>query len=58
MRSCKKLVPCLIKSVLASSKMDLPLAKAKPISNSGSTPAITYLRTGKKIAGGERSETT
>jgi len=36
-RSCEKLPPCLIKPVLASSKMDLPLAKAKPISNGCST---------------------
>ncbi|OPJ75483.1 hypothetical protein AV530_008981 [Patagioenas fasciata monilis] len=28
----------------ASSKMDLPLAKAKPIRDSGSTSVITYLR--------------
>ncbi|GAB0203971.1 AN1-type zinc finger protein 5-like [Grus japonensis] len=28
----------------AGSKMDLPLAKAEPISNSGSTSVITYLR--------------
>jgi len=39
-----------------SSKMDSPLAKAKPISNSGSASAIICLRRGEKVAGGERSE--
>jgi len=43
-RSCKKLPPCLIKPVPAGSKMDLPLAKAEPISNGGSASVITYLR--------------
>jgi len=28
--------------------MDPPLAKAKPISNNGSTSVITYLRKGRK----------
>ena len=42
-RSCEKLPPCLIKPVPAGSKMDPPLAKAKPISNGGSTSMITYL---------------
>ena len=32
-RSCEKLALCLIKPVPAGSKTDLPLAKAKPISN-------------------------
>jgi len=41
----------------AGSKTDPPLAKAKPISNSGSTSMIMYLRRwGKKIAEGKRSE--
>ena len=40
-RSCKKLPPCLIKPVPAGSKMDPPLAKAKPISDGGSTSVIT-----------------
>ncbi|GAB0204530.1 acid sphingomyelinase-like phosphodiesterase 3b [Grus japonensis] len=31
----------------AGSKTDLPLAKAKPISNSGSASGITYLRRGE-----------
>jgi len=30
------------------SKMDLPLAKAKPISNGGSTSGTTDLRRGRK----------
>jgi len=47
-RSCKKLPACLIKPVLAGSKMDPLLAKAKPISDGGSTPVITYLRRGRK----------
>jgi len=48
-RSCEKLLPCLIKPVPASSKMDLLLAKAKPISDSGSASGITYLRRGKNL---------
>ena len=52
-RSCEKLPPSLIKPVPAGSKMDLPLAKTKPISNSGSASMITYLRKGRKIIGGE-----
>jgi len=40
-RSFKKLPPCFIKPVLAGSKMDPPLPKAKPISNSDSTSGIT-----------------
>jgi len=47
-RSCEKLPTCLIKPVPASFKTDLPLAKAKPISDSGSASGITYLRKGKK----------
>jgi len=53
-RSCEKLPPCLIKSVPASSKKDLPLAKAKPISDGGSTSGITYLRRGRKINSSEK----
>jgi len=34
--------------VLASSKTDLLLAKAKPINDGGSTFAITYLSRGEK----------
>jgi len=48
-RSCKKLPLCLIKPVPAGSKMDPLLANAKPISNSGSTSLVTYLRRGRKI---------
>ncbi|GAB0206670.1 hypothetical protein GRJ2_003132600 [Grus japonensis] len=33
----------------SGSKMDLPLAKAEPISNGGSTSVITYLRRGIKL---------
>jgi len=47
-RSCEKLSPCLIKPVPATSKMDPPLAKAKPVSDSDSTSVITYLRREKK----------
>jgi len=47
-RSCKKHPPCLIKPVQDGSKTDPPLAKAKSISDSGSTSVITYLRKGRK----------
>jgi len=61
-RSYKKLPPGLVKPVPAGSEMDPLLAKAKPISNGGSTSGITYLRKGRKNSaviqqGGERSET-
>jgi len=46
-RSCEKLPPCPIKPVPAGSKMDPPLAKAKPISDGGSASVITDLRRGK-----------
>ena len=49
-RSCEKLPPCLIKPVPAGSKTDSSLAKAKPISDSGSTSVITHLRRAKKPA--------
>ena len=59
-RSCWKLPLCLIEPMPAGSKMDLLLAKAKPISDSGSASGITYLRRGKKTCGRtaarERSE--
>jgi len=35
----------------AGSKTDTPLAKAKPISNSGRAPLITCLRRGKNYCG-------
>jgi len=47
-RSCEKLPPCLIKPVPAGSKVDLLLAKAKPVIDGGSTSVIIYLRRGKK----------
>ena len=45
-RSCKKLPPCVTEPVPAGSKTDLLLAKAKPISNGGSTSVI--FKKGKK----------
>jgi len=47
-RSCEKVLPCLIKPVPAGSKMDLALAKAKPVSEGGSFSLITQLRRGRK----------
>ena len=47
-RSCKKLPPCLIDPMPASSKTDSPLVKAKPVSDDGSTSVVTYSRRGKK----------
>jgi len=47
-RSCQKLPPCLIQPVLDGSETDLPLAKAKPISDGGSASGITQLRKGRK----------
>jgi len=55
-RSCEKLPPCLIEPVPASYKMDPPLAKAKPVSDSGSTSGITYLRRGKNNCGEAAAE--
>jgi len=45
-RSCWKLPPHPTEPVPAGSKMDLPLAKVKSISNDGSTSGMTYLRRG------------
>jgi len=45
-RSCEKLPPCLTEP--DGSKMDLPLAKAKPVSNGGSVSVIVYLKGGEK----------
>jgi len=61
-RSCWKLPPYFIKPVLAGSKPDALLPKAKPISDGGSASVITYLRKGRKNSaekqlGRERSET-
>jgi len=39
--SCWKLPPYPMEPVPVSSKMDLPLAKAEPTSNSGSASGIT-----------------
>jgi len=47
-RSCKKLPPCLTDPVPVGSKTDPLLAKAKPISNSGSASVITCLKGEKK----------
>jgi len=58
-RSCQKFPPCPIERVPAGSKMDPPLAKAKPISDDGSISVITYLRRGENCcvtAAGEGSE--
>jgi len=46
---------CLIKPVPASSKTDLSLAKAKPISDGGSSSVITYLRKGRKLLHGKKA---
>jgi len=51
---CEKLreaSPVSDKPVSAGSKTDLPVAKAKPISEGGSTSVITYLRRGRKNCG-------
>lgn len=47
-RRDQELSPCLTKTVPADSEMDMLLAKDEPISNSGGTPVITYLRKGEK----------
>jgi len=47
-RSCEKLPPYLLKPMPAGSKTYLPLAKAKPISDGGSTSVTTCLRKGRK----------
>jgi len=50
-RSSEKLPPCLTEPMPASSKMDPPLAKAKPISNGSRSSVVTYLRRGKTCGG-------
>ena len=50
-RSCSKLPLCPIKLMPAGSKTDLLLAKAHPISNSGSASVITYLRKAEEVTG-------
>jgi len=52
-RSCQKLPPCTMEPVPAGSKTDPPLAKAKPVSDGGSSSVITYLRKGRKKLGGQ-----
>lgn len=47
----QKLLPCETQPVPASPKMDLPLAKAGPISDADSASVIIYLRKGKKNIG-------
>ena len=63
MRSYEKLPPCPIEPAPAGSSTDPPLAKAEPISGSGSTSGVTYFKEGEKTktktcaaAAGERSE--
>ena len=53
MRSCQKLPPCPTEPMPAGSETDPPLAKAEPISNSGSASGIRYLRRKKKLQGTE-----
>jgi len=55
-RSCQKLPPCLIELMPAGSKADLLLAKAEPISDSGSASGITCLRHCCALAAEERSD--
>ena len=55
-KSCDKLPLYLIKPVLAGSEMDPPLAKAKPISDSGSASVITDLGRGRKNCGETAAE--
>lgn len=42
-----KLSPCQMELVPDGCKTDLPLARAEPISDTGSVSGITYLRRGK-----------
>jgi len=48
-RSCEKLPACPIEPMPAGSKRDLPLVKAEPSSNGGSTSVIPYLRRWKNL---------
>ena len=57
MRSCQKLPACPTEPTPASSKMDPPLAKAKPTRNGGNASVIAYLSRERSPAAGERSET-
>jgi len=47
-RRQQELPPCPTEPTPASSKMGLWLAKAQPVSNTGSNSMIAYLRRGKK----------
>jgi len=49
MRTCQKLPPCGAEPALASSNMDLPLAKAEPVSDAGSIFVITCSRRGEML---------
>ena len=48
-RSCWNLPLCLTEPIPAGSKMDLPPAKAEPISDSGNASGITFLRRKKSF---------
>jgi len=50
-RRCQKLSLCLTEPVPAGSTTDPLLAKAEPISDSGSASVITQLRRGKTCCG-------
>ena len=50
-RRCQKPPSCPIEPMPAGSKTDPPLAKAAPISDSGSAFGITDLRKGKEVTG-------
>lgn len=52
-RSCLKLPPCATEAN-ASQLQDRLLAKAKPITDSGSASGITYSRSGKKCSQREK----
>lgn len=59
-RRPQKLPPCQTEPVLASSRMNSPLARAEPINNIGSAYVLMYLRRGKNdftIAPGESENT-
>jgi len=58
-KSCQKLPLCPTEPVTAGSKMDPPLAKAQPTSDSGRASVTAYLRRKKTLcttAAGERSK--
>lgn len=48
MRSYQKLPQCPIELMPAGSRIDLQLAKVKPIRNGGNTSGITDFKRGKK----------